>query len=311
MIEHIGAVELDGTYYPGEDLYCDGAVEDELLQIVTTCSEEDYNRMIAEKKDWAILYHLSHIRGNIVEWLPISREDSVLEIGSGCGAVTGTLSDKARKVDCIELSKKRSLINANRNRSRNNISIKLGNFQEVEKNLTEKYDWVTLIGVFEYGQGYIDSPNPYQDFLRTAGSHLKPGGKLVMAIENRLGLKYFAGCTEDHCGIPFEGIEGYRTTKGVRTFSRPELEKIMDEAGFTKREFYYPYPDYKLPMSIYSDQYLPKVGELRSNRNNFDRKRLQIFDESEAFDSIIESGLFPQFANSFLIVMEKEEPSNE
>lgn len=302
----IGAVELDETYYPGVDLYCDGAVEDELLEIVSTYPEEAYNQVIAEKKDWAILYHLSHIRTNIVEWMPITKEESVLEIGSGCGAITGMLSDKAAKVDCIELSKKRSMINANRNKNRENITIKLGNFQEVEANLTEKYDWITLIGVFEYGQGYIDSPNPYKDFLLKTAAHLKPGGKVVIAIENRLGMKYFAGCTEDHCGVLFEGIEGYRTTNGARTFSKPELEKIMDEAGFTKREFYYPYPDYKLPMSIYSDAYLPKLGELRNNRNNFDRKRVTLFEESEAFDSIIESGLFPQFSNSFLVVMERE-----
>lgn len=305
-MEQIGKVKLDDTHYPGRDLYCDGAVEDELLEIVSSEPEEAYNRIIARKKDWAILYHLSHIRGNIVQWLPITKEQTVLEIGSGCGAVTGTLSGLAKKVDCIELSRKRSLINANRNKERENITIKLGNFQEVEASLTEKYDWITLIGVFEYGQGYIASGQPYRDFLRIIGRHLKPGGRVVMAIENRLGLKYFAGCTEDHCGLLYEGIEGYRTTSGVRTFSRPELEHIMDEAGFFKREFYYPYPDYKLPMSIYSDEYLPKVGELRTNRNNFDRKRLRVFDESEAFDSIIESGLFPQFSNSFLVVMEQE-----
>lgn len=303
MTKLAGKVILDDTYYPGEDLYSDGEVEDELLEIVTNYPESAYNQVIAQKKDWAILYHLSHIRGNIVEWLPITKDDTVLEIGSGCGAVTGTLSDKAKKVDCIELSMKRSLINANRNRERDNITIKLGNFQTVEENLTQQYDWITLIGVFEYAQGYIQSDTPYHDFLKKAASHLRPGGHLVVAIENRLGLKYFAGCTEDHTGGLFEGIEGYRNTKGIRTFSRPELEKIMKETGVSEYEFYYPYPDYKLPLSIYSDAYLPKLGELRTNKNNFDRKRLQVFDESQAFDGIIESGLFPQFSNSFLVIM--------
>ena len=34
IIEKIGKVSLDLTKYPGEDFYCDGAVEDELLEIV-------------------------------------------------------------------------------------------------------------------------------------------------------------------------------------------------------------------------------------------------------------------------------------
>ena len=77
----------------------------------------------------------------------------------------------------------------------------MGNFQEIEKNLTEKYDYITLIGVFEYGESYIQSENPYVDFLKIISRHLKPDGKIILAIENRLGLKYWAGCTEDHFRI--------------------------------------------------------------------------------------------------------------
>ena len=39
-MEKIGNVILDDTYYPGEDLYCDGIIEDEILDIVK--NEEDY-----------------------------------------------------------------------------------------------------------------------------------------------------------------------------------------------------------------------------------------------------------------------------
>lgn len=302
MKEYIGKVALDDTFYPGQDLYSDGPIEDELLEIVSTYPEDQYNQVIGEKKDWAILYHLSHVRWNIVEWLPVTKEQTVLEVGPGCGAITGILSDKAKKVTCIELSKKRSTINATRNRNRDNIEILLGNFQDVEESLTETYDWITLIGVFEYGQGYIDSENPYVDFLKRIKRHLKPGGRIVLAIENRLGLKYFAGCTEDHTGHFFEGIEGYPDPVHVRTFSRPELERLFDEAGLDQQKFYYPYPDYKLPTAIYSDEYLPRVGELRDNRKNFDRERYLLFDESKAFDSIIKDGLFPIFSNSYLVI---------
>lgn len=305
MKQAIGKVTLDDTFYPGEDFYCDGTVEDELLEIVSNYPESQYNRVIRERKNWAILYHLSHIRWNIVEWMPITKDHTVLEVGAGCGAITGVLAEKARQVTCIDLSKKRSTINATRNKERDNIEILLGNFQDVEESLTQKFDWITLIGVFEYGQGYIDSQTPYEDFLRRIKRHLAPGGKIVIAIENRLGMKYFAGCTEDHTGNYFEGIEGYPNPVMVRTFSRPELECIADKAGLKKREFYYPYPDYKLPMVIYSDSYLPKVGELKENLRNFDRERYLLFDEEKAFDSVIRDGLFPVFSNSYLVVLEE------
>lgn len=105
-MEKIGKVELDESCYAGKDLYSDGAVEDRLLEIAKAYGESDYNRIIAETASWPVMYHFSNIRQNIVEWAPITKEDSVLEIGSGCGAITGALARKAKEVNCIELSKR-------------------------------------------------------------------------------------------------------------------------------------------------------------------------------------------------------------
>ena len=147
MGETIGKVFLDTTYYPGQDLYSDGAIEDEMLAIARDCAPEEFNSVIRDRESWPILYHFSHIRENILSWLPFTGEENVLEIGSGCGAVTGALCKKAKQVTCIELSKKRSHINAWRHRNCDNLKILMGNFQDVEKTLTEKYDYITLIGV--------------------------------------------------------------------------------------------------------------------------------------------------------------------
>lgn len=305
MQEKIGNITLNLQFYPGKDLYSDGPVEEELLEIAKNYKEEELNEVIATRNSWPIMYHFSHIRQNIVEWLPIQKSDQVLEIGSGCGAITGALARKAEKVTCIELSKMRSSINAYRNRDCDNVEIMVGNFQDIEKNLTETYDYITLIGVFEYSEGYIGTKEPYVEMLRCVTSHLKPQGKLVIAIENRLGLKYWAGCTEDHVGKYFEGLEGYPETTGVKTFSKKELTKIVEEAGTFKTTFYYPYPDYKFPMTIYSDKYLPKKGELKENFLNFDRQRMQLFQETRVYDSLIESELFQEFSNSFMVVIER------
>lgn len=303
--EQIGNVVLNYQHYSGTDLYSDGEIEDELLDIVQNYDEKEFDSIIAERKKWPIIYHLSNLRTNIIEWMPISKEHTVLEVGSGCGAITGTLADKAEKVTCIELSKKRSMINAYRNKNRDNIEILLGNFEDIEKDIVEKYDYITLIGVFEYGEAYISNENPYENFLKAISKHLKESGKIIIAIENKLGLKYWAGCKEDHVGRYFESIEGYTNTYGVKTFSKRELEEMMELNGFGKYKFYYPYPDYKLPTTIYSDSYLPKTGELNNNMRNFDRERMIIFDETKVFDTLIKEELFPMYSNSYLIVIEK------
>lgn len=198
--DQIGSVVVDYTYYTGEDLYSEGAAEDRLLDYVKNHTSLDYEHYIQESRSWSVMYHLSYIRENVVGWIPIKRSDKVLEIGSGCGAVTGVLARLAKSVTCVELSKKRSLINAYRNKEYDNVNIMVGNFEDVEKGLTEKYDYITLIGVLEYAASYIKADKPYNAFLEILKEHLAPGGKIVIAIENRLGMKYFAGCKEDHLG---------------------------------------------------------------------------------------------------------------
>ncbi len=303
----IGGVTIKEDFYSGTDLYSDGDIEDELLEIAKDYPEEDLNQVIKNRKSWPIIYHFSDIRKNIISWLPIQKSDNILEVGSGCGAVTGGLAEKAGKVTCIELSKKRSMINAYRNQNFDNIEILLGNFQDIEPELQVKYNYITLIGVLEYAALYISDKNPFEEMLRRMEQHLAPNGKIIIAIENRLGLKYWAGCAEDHNGLYFEGLEGYTQTDGAKTFSKRELENIIDSAGQFDVSFYYPYPDYKFPMQIYSDDYLPRRGELANNICNMDRKRLCLFDETKVYDTLLESGMFAEFSNSFLVVLEKKQ----
>ncbi len=305
MLSEIGKVKLDYSKYPGMDLYSDGAVEDELLGIARDFSAVEYGRLIEEKRSWPVLYHLSSLRENIVEWIPMDKSAKVLEVGSGCGAITGALARKAGTVTCVDLSEKRSLINAYRHSECDNVTIHIGNFKDVEADLPKNFDYIFLIGVFEYGSSYIGGEKPFEDFLKILMSHLAEDGRIVIAIENKYGLKYFAGCKEDHLGTWFAGIENYPGGGGVRTFGKRGLEKIFESCGVKEAHFYYPYPDYKFMNILYSDAHLPGKGELSNNLRNFDRDRMLLFDEKNAFDGIVEEGLFPVFSNSYLAVIGK------
>lgn len=306
MTEKIGKVSFNLTCYEGEDLYSDGEVEEELLEIVKNHEACEFPRIIRERGSWPFLYHLSEQRTNIIDWYPMKPGAKVLEVGAGCGAITTALVKKAERVVANDLSRRRSLINAWRNKEAENLEIFVGNFNTAAQKLTEKFDYITLIGVYEYAESYIQEEDPYRVFLDKINDLLTEDGEILIAIENRLGLKYFAGCLEDHKGKAFEGIEGYPTTEGVRTFSKAELEQILLRNGYQEYQFYYPYPDYKLPSVIYSDSHLPKKGELLDNIRNFDADRYVMFDEGKAFDGIIESGYFPIFSNSFFVSIKKK-----
>ncbi len=303
MIEKMGKVTLDYSKYSGQDLYCDGAVEDELLAIAKNLSPVEFADEIEKRESWPILYHLSPLRENIVDWVPMKKTDRVLEVGSGCGAITGAFSRKAQSVTCVELSKKRSMINAYRHSECDNITIHVGNFKDIEPELPNDFDYICLIGVFEYAASYIGGDTPFEDFLKILTPHLAKGGRILIAIENKYGMKYFAGCKEDHVGSYFSGIENYADGGHARTFCRTGLEKIFANCGVENAQFYYPYPDYKFMTTLYSDAHLPGKGELSNNIRNFDRDRMLLFDEKNAFDGVTEEGLFSVFANSYLAVI--------
>ncbi len=296
-MEKIGNVQLNYTYYHGSDAYSDGDIENRLLEIVKT--SENPEEALLQENSWPLLYHLSPIRHNLLSWADFPKNASCLEIGAGCGALTGLFCQKFDRVVASDLSRRRSLINAWRNKDYENLEILVGNFQDIHIN--EKFDVVTLIGVLEYAISYISGPNPFSSLLSRARSFLKEGGTLILAIENKYGLKYLSGAAEDHTGRYFDGITGYPDAKNVRTFSREGLESLLSGAGFTDLSFYYPYPDYKLPLAVFSDQWLPSPGDLRSYAPSYDRERLRLFDEALAADSLLRDGLYPQVSNSFLI----------
>ena len=289
---------LNLKYYKGADLYSDGAVEDQILEALTAGKSPE--ELLRNNDDWAVLYHLSDIRHNLLEWYDFHPEGSLLEIGSGCGAMTGLFCEKVNQVTCIELSRKRSQINAARNQQFDNFEVMVGNFQDIE--IADTFDYVTLIGVLEYAPSYIDAADPFTAMLKKVKQFLKPGGKLLLAIENKFGMKYWDGAMEDHTGHLFDGIESYRNVDGVRTFGRKELEALLKASGYPATEFYYPIPDYKMPMTVYSDAHLPGKGDLRNMALAYDRERYELFDEDTAYDGICEEKEFPFFANSFLVI---------
>ena len=69
---------------------------------------------------------------------------------------------------------------------------------------------------------------------------------------------------------------------------------------------YLPNPYKKFMTTLYSDIRLPKAGELSSNLRNFDRERLQLFDEKLVFDTLIKENQFPLFSNSYMMIIGKE-----
>ncbi len=294
--------------------YSDGGdAEDYLLQTLRQAGDVSATsrELSAAIRDWPSAYHLSPVRHHLLHFLAIGRSHRVLELGCGCGAMTRFLGESCGSVVAVEGSPRRAEITAERCRDLTNVSIHCDNIADFV--CTEKFDYVTLIGVLEYAPRFVPGNDPVRTMLECARTFLKPAGVLILAIENQLGLKYLNGCSEDHLGVPFYGIHGLYGKTDPVTFGRLALTEKLQQAGFPHRECFYPFPDYKLPQVILSAVACSSpdfdVASLLAGITSSDHgtESYSAFFEPLAWRPLIANGLLPELANSFLIVASQHE----
>lgn len=261
--------------------------------------------------DWGTEYHLTSKRANLLKFLDLSNIETGLELGCGMGSMTRYLGESGICVDAIEGSRSRAEIAGERCRDLENVNIIHSDFNGLD--LPEaSYDAVFLIGVLEYARKYMPHFENDRDavlsIIGKARFVLKKGGILVIAIENRMGLKYIMGATEDHYGEPYIGLYGYPQNQGVRTYDKREWEEMLHGAGIGHFGFGYPFPDYKLPKVILSGNYLKNDPYASSNLYRvYSRDYLQDawkpkVEEFLTWKSLHATGHLEEFSNSFLIV---------
>ncbi len=258
--------------------------------------------------DWAVRYHLCPERSNLFRHFDFTGLD-VLELGAGMGGVSRFLAEKAAHLEVVEGTERRFDALRARLKGLTNWKGQIGNLDSVE--LDRKFDVVCVVGVLEYSEIYVrakDGLSPFQVFLKTAARHLKPDGALLLAIENRLGLKYWSGAAEDHTGRLFDGICGYPPSPTPRTFSRRELNALLADAGLPVVQEYFPFPDYKVPTTVLTPELCELAPEAAADLatthpfENYGAPRARYFPDVLAAHSLSEAGLLPEFANSFLFL---------
>lgn len=256
--------------------------------------------------NWPTVYYFSANRANILRPLRKSIAGArVLELGCGMGAITRFLGENADEVIAVEGSLRRGGIAALRCNDLKNVQVIIDEIKSLPTSLG-KFDVVTLIGVLEYACRY-GGPGAEKDVLKIARSFLKPGGFLVLAIENKLGLKYLGGVPEDHLQRSWVGVTTGYAENDVRTWSRRELQELLREAGFASCEQFVALPDYKLPQTLITPHGL-RAGASQLDLAPFlnNSKRLfepaPLFNAGEAWESVNKAGLLPDLADSLCFV---------
>ncbi|MCY3910354.1 MAG: class I SAM-dependent methyltransferase, partial [bacterium] len=289
--------------------YADGA-ESELSAIIEAAEDRRVGSddLAGAIRDWPTAYHLAPERAVLLDPVAIGSNDRVLDVGAGSGVNTRLCADRGAAVTAVEGSEDRARLIAHRCAGLDGVEVLCGSLHDLGHDRQGEFDVVLAVGVLEYaGTAHGGGRGP-DALLRRLVDALAPGGVVVLAIENRLGLKYLLGFPEDHLGLPWAGLEESRPGEPT-TWSRRELAQMLDDVGLSAQKWLYPFPDYKLPTAVLAEEAYdqPHAADLvdqivgHPTSSQYFRPVL-IADDRAAHRSLLAAGLGRDVANSFLVV---------
>lgn len=243
-----------------------GRVEgiDAFVAALETLSPEQ-NRYVRE-------YALDPTRAMVALLGNVGTERTFLDYGCGWGTITRAVSSLGGAVVAMDPTYESLLLSRFISNSDDELYIKGGRELPLPFE-NDAFDTVLLNGVLEWipsGNMLDLDPRDVQTlYLREFLRVLRPGGRLVIAIENRHSFLYWAGQREDHTALRFGAVlprfasniysrllrgEPYRTY----TYTRRGYRALLSRTGFVRAELWVPWLRYRRPEMLLSEQALAK-----------------------------------------------------
>jgi len=210
-------------------------------------------------------------------WLPLLGlpENAVaLDVGSGYGAITHALANSCAEVYSVEAIPERIEFTRLRMAQERLTNVQLLQASATELPIGENaFDLIVVNGVLEWVGEWDTSTSPKEvqlRFLRKLQRALKPGGALLIGIENRIGYSSFRGGL-DHSGLPYTSLmprwmasfvlrhskrahhrSQLNEKREYRTYTYSEwgYRRLLRKSGFSDLSFYAAEPGYNKPTSL-------------------------------------------------------------
>ena len=254
----------------------------QIRALIETAPGPYYDREIREEDDFSFFYHLSRLRTALLSWYPFREGCRVLDAGSGFGALTGLLLDRASSVTAVERDPFRAEALRARFRDREGLQVICSDIRNFYPE--EPFDYIIAADLLEEFDG-----DP-EELLSLLKGMLRPEGVLLLGIRNRNGIKYRLGALDEYVREP--GNVDALT-------DRASLETAAAKF-FREKRVYYPLPDIGFAQAVYTDDFLPDYS-IRDRVFPYDPFRSPLTgNEQTAWDRLIREGRFGEECNYLL-----------
>ncbi len=313
---------------PGENVYRDAPAR-ELWDIVRDMGNhvpwrDAVARRYAQSNPWLLQIVTSPARDLFFRLHPPPADARLLDVGAGWGQIALPLARRCLVTALEPTPERMAFIRAAAEQdavAERMHFIQAGLF-DIE--FETPFDWACCIGVLEWVPKFRPgNPREVQiGFLKRLKALLAPRGRLVIGIENRLGLKYLLGAPDDHLGVAGVGVyDGAlaarkwqaRSGQELRsfTFTRAELAEMLSLAGLPVLQFFAALPDYKVPQQIIPlgaglEDYFRAGGFVAEHDGSCGRPLPFQAELQSHYQSLANLGIAGSFVPSFYVVASAE-----
>ena len=157
------------------------------------------------------------IQRGLLQWYDFKPDSMILYTGSEEDAIAEMLRERAGALVCV--------------------SCGTAGEENFRQNYGERFDYIVSVAALER------QLHP-ERILAGFRNLLKADGKLLLGMNNRLGIRYFCGDRDPYTQRSFDGVEGYRRAyvkkedifQG-RMYSQAELKAMLQGAGWEECRF--------------------------------------------------------------------------
>ncbi len=225
---------------------------------------------------------INDIRTSIIRWYPFKNDADIIYIGKE-DAIFSFLKEKCGKhARSIMLSE---------------IDGKLVS----EKKEHKKAEYIVSIA-------YPEQLAKPELFFEWAYKHLESDGRLIVGMNNRLGIRYFCGDRDIYTSQVLDGIDDYyRAYRSPddkflgRSFDKSQIKKMISSSGFDHNKFYSVYSDLDNAAFIFADSYKPNEELYNRIIPTYNSPEALFLEEERLYSSMLDNELFHTMANAFLI----------